>query len=129
MSKTPRPEAYTDLQEQIGQRIAWARELVFPNRSELARIMEIDASTLAHIEAGSRSPSIFNVIELSNRLRVSTDYILKGLLTSRTDEEMALRLAAFHPELVLGRVGKVEGTDTGRVDDTQNQTKTPARVG
>lgn len=100
MSKTARPDSYSAVQRDIGRRITWARELVGWNINEAAEILGIHRSTLSKIEKGERAASIFNVISLANRLRVSTDYLLRGLLTARTDEEMAHLLVKYHPELV-----------------------------
>lgn len=115
MAKTSRPEAYSDIQASVGERIRWVREKLIPNRSEAARVMGIDPSTLTKIEDGSRAPSIFNVIELSNRFRVSTDFLLRGLLVAKTDYELALVLAAEHPELApqLRYMDGDTGTDPG----------------
>jgi len=98
MSKVKRPDAYTEVQRRVGERIQWVRELVMSNRSEAARLLGIDQSTLAKIENGDRPPSIFNVLQIANRFRVTADYILRGDLRG-CDEELALRLAALHPSL------------------------------
>ena len=99
MAKEKRPEAYSAVQAQIGARIKWARELVEPNRAALAREMGLDKSTLAKIEDGERAPSVFNVLDLAHRLRVTPGYILTGTLTG-VDGELAALLATRHPELV-----------------------------
>lgn len=98
MPKEKRPESYSKVQEQIGRRIKWARELVEPNRAEFARDMGVDRSTLAKIEDGTRAPSVFNVLDIAHRLRVTTDYILIGTLRG-VDGELAAMLVARHPEL------------------------------
>lgn len=118
MAKQKRSDSLTVLQRAIGQRIAWARELVIPNQSECARLLGIDASTLNKIERGDRAPNVFLIAALSNRLRVSTDFLLKGVLNGRTDEELALRLAALHPELVLQRQDMASHTDKNTLSDT-----------
>ncbi|GBR44178.1 helix-turn-helix domain-containing protein [Neokomagataea thailandica] len=118
MAKQKRSDSLTVLQRAIGQRIAWARELVIPNQSECARLLGIDASTLNKIERGDRAPNVFLIAALSNRLRVSTDFLLKGVLNGRTDEELALRLAALHPELVLQRQDTASHTDRNSPSDT-----------
>lgn len=87
------------MQTMIGRRILWARELVEPNRAAFARLMGIHRTTLQKIEDGNRTPSIFNVIEIAHRLRVSTDYILIGTLRG-VDGELAARLIQAHPELL-----------------------------
>jgi transcriptional regulator with XRE-family HTH domain len=99
MSKEKRPEAYSDIQADIGMRIKWARELVEPNRAKFARTLGVDRSTIQKIEEGKRAPSIFNVIEFSHQLRVTPDYILTGDLKG-VDGEVAGHLVRQHPELI-----------------------------
>jgi len=99
LSRARRPVAYSTIQRNIGRRIQWARELVEPNRAEFARLLGLDRSTLAKIESGDRSPSIFNVLDLAERLQVTTDYILTGSLRG-VDGEIAARLVSLHPELL-----------------------------
>ncbi|GAP24677.1 helix-turn-helix transcriptional regulator [Gluconobacter japonicus] len=125
MAKHKRSDSLTILQRAIGTRIAWARELVIPNQSECARLLGVDASTLNKIERGDRAPSVFLIAALSNRLRVSTDFLLKGVLNGRTDEELALRLAALHPELVLQRQDMAPDTDKNTSFGTPDQPKRP----
>lgn len=102
MAKTSRPAAYSEVQRQIGERIRRARMFVMPNRSEFARILGVDTSTLAKIESGDRPPSVFNVIDIARRLRVSTDYILLGSMRG-VDGELAALLAAEYPDMVPDR--------------------------
>lgn len=100
MSKQSRPAAYTAVQKQVGERIRLVREQIIPNQREAAEVLGVDPSTLNKWEAGTRPPSIFNVIEMANRFRVSTDFLLRDLLIAKTDEELALRLAALRPSAV-----------------------------
>lgn len=101
MAKEKRPDAYSAVQAKIGERIKWARELVEPNRAAFARAMGVDRSTLQKIEDGDRPPSVFNVIDIAHKLRVTPDYILKGTLKG-VDGELAGYLVALHPELAPG---------------------------
>ncbi len=110
MAKEKRPEAYSDVQKAIGQRIKWARELVEPNRAAFARAMGVDRSTLQKIEDGDRPPSIFNVLDIAHKLRVTPDYILKGTLKG-VDGELAGLLVAHHPELAP-HMNKATDSDT-----------------
>lgn len=128
MSKTARPQAYSEIQKGIGQRIAWVRELVEPNRSEAARMIGTDPSTLTKIENGERAASIFNVIELANRFRVSADFLLRGKLVSETDHELALLLAARHPELVHQLQRKALDKGTPPASDMPARPMKPART-
>lgn len=99
MAKIKRPDTYSEIQTDIGQRIKWARELVEPNRAEFARSLGVDRSTLQKIEDGSRAPSIFNILDICHILKVSPDYVLVGNLRG-VDGEIAARLAVSHPELL-----------------------------
>lgn len=112
VSKISRPEAVTILQVKIGHRIRVARELVEPNRAAFARDMEVDRSTLTKIEAGQRAPSIFNVIDIAHRLRVTTDYILRGSLRG-IDGELAALLSLSDPE-ILADSRKATDFDSGQ---------------
>ena len=128
MSKTARPEAYTAIQRSIGERIGWVRQLIEPNRYEAARTLGLDPSTLAKIEAGTRSASIFNIISIANRYRVTTDFLLRGVMSARMDEEISLKLAALHPELVLPRQGTASHTGKDQEGGTPGQPMRPDRA-
>src|SRR4249920_2601233 len=111
VAKEKRPAAYSAMQKMIGKRIQWARLLVEPNRAAFCRDLRVDRTTLQKIEDGDRSPTVFLVVELSHRLCVSTDYILKGSLMG-VDGELAARLIEAHPELLdHNRTAMGGGTD------------------
>lgn len=99
VSSKSRPEAYSIIAKDVGKRIRWARELVEPNRAAFARLMDVDRSTVRDMESGRRPPSIFAVLELSHRLRVTPNYLLLGNLRD-VDGELAARLVRLHPELL-----------------------------
>jgi transcriptional regulator with XRE-family HTH domain len=125
MSRQKRPAAYSAVQAEIGKRILWARELVEPNGAAMAKAMGIDRSTLQKIENGTRAPSIFNVLDFAARLRLSTDYILRGSMQG-VDGELAAMLVARHPELApKGPWGGMPSTATDA--GTSLTPKTPAR--
>ncbi|MGH2447585.1 MAG: helix-turn-helix domain-containing protein [Chloroflexota bacterium] len=98
MSRRRRPDAYSDIQIQVGLRILWARELVVPNRAQFARLCGLDTSTISKIEAGDRPPSIFNVLSFATKLRVDPNYVLSGSIRG-VDPELLAQLVARHPEL------------------------------
>lgn len=102
MAKTKRPESYTDVQTAIGERCRWVLEETNPNQTTLASELELDASTINKYIQGTRAQSIFFIRNFASRFRVSTDYLLFGVLTGVEERNLALRLAAKHPELVLG---------------------------
>ena len=128
MSRTARPDAYSSIQRDVGERIQWVRELIQPNAAEAARTLGVDRSTLHKIESGERAPSIFNIIAIANRYRCTTDFLLRGVMSARIDEELALKLAALHPELVLPAARTGERTDTPRFVGTRPQPKILAPV-
>ena len=87
--------------------------------------MGIDRTTLQKIEDGNRAPSVFNVLDLADRLRVSTDYILRGSMRG-VDGELAALLVARHPELMPHPPGG--GTPRTATDgDTSPRPMTPGR--
>lgn len=110
MARHKLTKAHSAMQKEIGQRIRWARDLVEPNRAAFCRDLGVDRTTLQKIEDGERTPSVFLVIEIAHRLRVSTDYILLGSLRG-VDGELAGRLAVAHPEL-LGDNRTAKDADT-----------------
>jgi len=101
----------------MGKRIKWARELVYRNRSEFARVMEIDVSTIRKLEDGTRAASVKLLDRIIHSLRISYDYVMTGSL-SGVDGELALRLVEDHPELRpqlaqrlgIGRIDSLGGT-------------------
>ena len=125
MSRKARPEAYTAIQAGIGARIRSVREVYDIGQAETARVLGIHQSTLAKIERGTRTPSIFNVIEIANRFRVSADFLLRGHLNAKTDEEVGLLLAAKVPHAVLPRTRTDRGTDTDRAGGKYRPPKAP----
>jgi transcriptional regulator with XRE-family HTH domain len=128
VSKKARPLSTHIIAEQVGERIQWVRELIEPNRAAFARIIGVDRAVLRGMESGRRPPSIYAVIALAHRLRVSTDYILTGSLRG-VDGELAAKLIALHPEL-LASSNQINGhsSDTphrGGGPNTPNQPTTP----
>jgi len=101
MAKTKRSEDLMAIQETIARRIGSARELLVPNQSECARLLGVDASTLNKIEKGDRAPNVFIIIELSNILDVSTDFLLKGLVDPNSKNENATYQASQQAEFTL----------------------------
>jgi len=57
-------------------RLKSARELRNLKQSELAELAKLPASSIAHMEAGTRKPSFDNLKRLAIALEVTTDYLL-----------------------------------------------------
>jgi transcriptional regulator with XRE-family HTH domain len=124
MANRPRPDAYSEIARGVGRRIRWARELVEPNRAEFARSMGVDRSTIRDIESGRRPPSIFSILEISHRLRITPDYILLGRMRG-IDGELAALLGHLHPELI----GPEPSSHIHGRDDPESTSRMPTKLG
>jgi len=60
----------------IGLRVRVARVKKGLSQSQLAKMIGVNQSAIAHIESGTNIPSALNVVSLSQALEVSTDHIL-----------------------------------------------------
>lgn len=132
MSRTPRPEAYTDTQLAIGQRIRQVRLFAGETKAVASRYLKVDPSTMAKIEDGTRSASIFFIIEVATRYRVTTDYLLRGLLIAPLDPEMSAKIeeeGAVASALASRQRHKEEGKDKAQVSDICPHSKKLARAG
>jgi transcriptional regulator with XRE-family HTH domain len=83
----------------VGERIAWARQHFYRYRSDLARALGVDVSTIRKIEDGDRSPSEHLLERICHSLGISRDYVMHGRLDG-VDPVLAARLLHEHPELV-----------------------------
>ena len=94
-------DAFRRYQDEIGDRIRWAREVSGYSQVELARELGISQTILNRYERGKNMPSLFTVATLASKLRLSADYFVFGSLTPiQSDQDTVLALAASHPELV-----------------------------
>lgn len=82
----------------IGQRLRWARELVYDSQAEFARAMGIDKSQLSKMESGQRALSLANLLTAGNKLRTGTDFLLTGNIAG-VDRALRILLVQRHPEL------------------------------
>lgn len=94
-----RTDADRQLLRQIGQRIRWAREVLGLTRPQLAEMIGVDVGTWAWYEQGKRFPDLMRIPDICGRLKVDTEYLIRGSLLG-VEKEVAIRLAARHPELV-----------------------------
>lgn len=63
----------------IGERIRDARKTNRITQEKLAELLEVSRVTISSWENGENTPTVDNIIALSEVLRVSTDYLLKGI--------------------------------------------------
>ena len=78
----------------LPHRLSDARVHAGLEQAELARRIDIPASSISHFEAGRRKPSLNSLYKLAEALAVSTDYLL-GRTSDRAahlDREHFLRL-------------------------------------
>ena len=114
MSKRPKAAAddlqashFTDAVAQRLQMIATVAEL---GQSEIARAVRVDQSTVNKWFAGTRLPSVYQMALFCDAYGTGLDFIYRGsLLSTRLD--LAVRLAAAYPELVLGQDHPPKATD------------------
>jgi transcriptional regulator with XRE-family HTH domain len=96
------PRTTIDMQKEeakkVAARVRWARELADMTFTELGAAIGVDSSTIRHIEAGIRLPSLHVLMALCHTLLISPQYLLWGSLEG-VDQETAAQLKSRHPEL------------------------------
>jgi DNA-binding XRE family transcriptional regulator len=85
-----------------GARILWAREIVEPNRTDFARKLGVDVTTIRNIEDGKTNPGLQLAHKIFHTLRISLIYVVEGK-PEGVDPELAAILVADHPELAPPR--------------------------
>ncbi len=71
-----------EMNKEIGRRVRLQREKLHLSREKLSEQIEVSSRFLADIELGSKGMSFQTLIRLAKALRVSTDYLLLGKLSS-----------------------------------------------
>lgn len=94
----------------MGKRLKWVREaLGGPPQEKMAEIVGVHQTSWSLYERGLRMPDQFESVRLISKLKISREYLLEGSLNG-VDRDLAIRLAALHPELVLPK-GKAHHKD------------------
>ena len=83
----------------IGNRMRWARELIYPSQTVFANMLGIGRSTLNKIENGERAITLATLILAGNQLWTGADYLLYGDINNVHDE-LRKALLRLHPELL-----------------------------
>lgn len=109
MGRPPRTEEDRVLMRLIGQRLKWLREAMNASQQELADHVGVHQTMWSLYEKGKRSPDQYTMVRMAGKLKISTEYLLEGRLEG-VDRDLAIRLAAAHPELVEP-IGKGLRTD------------------
>lgn len=84
----------------VGQRLLWVREIVADNQTQAARMVEVDQSTFSLYEKGGRLVPPHVAMRMCAAWGLTLDYLYAGKLGSAVQQDVAVRLAAAHPELV-----------------------------
>ena len=85
----------------LGPRIAALRRSAGLSQAELARRLQISASAMGMYEQGRREPSAEILVALARELQVSTDYLLTGRPSGKSEAEL-------FSDLLLERVAAAE---------------------
>ncbi len=99
MGRPSRTESDHRLMAQMGRRLRWVREALGVNQTHMARMVGITQAAWSLYERGLRWPDQFAAVRLMAKLKITREYLLEGDL-SGIDRDLAIRLAAQHPELV-----------------------------
>ncbi len=100
MGRYNRSEDDRRLMALMGQRLRWVREALGLNQTDMARLVGLTQTAWSSYEVGRRWPDIFHATRLMAKLKITREYLLEGDL-SGIDRELAIRIAAQHPELVI----------------------------
>lgn len=82
----------------IGKRIQSRRKQLKLTQEQLAEMMNVSIQMVSNLERGNKAIRIDNLINLSQILDVSTDYILTGKATADDNEALTSRIAQLSPK-------------------------------
>jgi transcriptional regulator with XRE-family HTH domain len=83
----------------MGKRLRWVREALGKSQQEMADAVGVHQTAWSLYERGHRWPDQFEAVRLMAKLQLSREYLLEESLQG-VERELAIRLAARHPELV-----------------------------
>lgn len=90
----------SDILKDLGKRLRWAREIIADNQVHMCGLMGgIETSTWNRWERGHRYPDPVAMVRLCDHFGLTMDYLYRGDLRG-VREDVAFRLAAYHPEFV-----------------------------
>ena len=91
-------------QVEFGKRIREQRSKMGLTQSELANRLNIGHIHMNSIECGRRGCSIDLIIDLSEILNVTTDYLLKGSITTNSDVKKSLMEMKDNLDFLLSKM-------------------------
>ena len=83
---------------EMGKRIQSRRKQLALTQEQLAEMMNVSIQMVSNLERGNKAIRIDNLVNLSQILKVSTDYILTGRATADDNEALASRIAQLSPK-------------------------------
>lgn len=99
MGRPPRSVADRQMMAEMGKRLRWVREASGWNQTQAGEVVGVTQTAWSLYERGLRWPDAFEAVRLIAKLKISRDYLLTGDLGG-VERDLAIRLAASHPELV-----------------------------
>ena len=84
--------------QEIGKRIQLRRKQLGYTQDQLASMMDVSIQMISNLERGNKAIRIDNLINLSQILKISTDYILTGKMESIGVDGVACLIARLRPE-------------------------------
>lgn len=80
----------------LGQRIREERQKLNLTQEKLAETINVTTTYIGQIERGERRPTLDTLINISNALGVSIDYLLQESITPASDNLMNLWIQLTH---------------------------------
>ncbi len=77
----------------IGKRIHNRRKQLMLTQEQIAEKMNVSIQMVSNLERGNKAIRIDNLVNLSQILDISTDYILTGKATTEDNEGLTTRIA------------------------------------
>jgi transcriptional regulator with XRE-family HTH domain len=95
----------------MGRFLRWVREANGWSQTQAGEAVGVSQTAWSLYERGLRWPDAFEAVRLIAKLKISREFLLTGDLGG-VERDLAIRLAALHPELA-----KPRNTDSGTGTD------------
>jgi transcriptional regulator with XRE-family HTH domain len=89
----------SDLKPDVARRLRAAREVVYDTSAGCARALGVPKNTWLNYEIGKTYPDPAHLVRFCDTTGFTVDFIYRGRFRGIT-EDVQIRLAAAHPELV-----------------------------
>jgi transcriptional regulator with XRE-family HTH domain len=100
MGRRRRTDDDKKLMALMGQRLLWVREALGLNQTDMARRVGLTQTAWSLYELGKRWPDQFELPRILAKLGITREFLMGGDL-SGLDRDVAIRIAAHHPEIIL----------------------------